>query len=156
MNGRLLSIQISNGGVPKRPIAFARVTEQGLEGDRQRDLRYHGGPLRAVSLYSAEAIEALRAEGHPIAPGSAGENLTILGLEWARLSLGDRLSFQGGVELELTSLAAPCRKLKHCFLGGAFTRISAEKHPGWSRFYAKVLSPGLLVTGGELKWRSAS
>lgn len=156
MNGRVLSIQISNGGVPKRPIAFARVTEQGLEGDRQRDLRFHGGPLRAVSLYSAEAIEALRAEGHPIAPGSAGENLTLLGLDWPRLSPGDLLSFQGGVELELTSLAPPCRKLKSLFVGGAVSRISGEKHPGWSRFCAKVLTPGMLVTGADLRWRSAS
>jgi MOSC domain-containing protein YiiM len=154
MNGRVLSIQISNGGVPKRPIAFARVTEQGLEGDRQRDLRFHGGPLRAVSLYSAEAIEALRAEGHPIAPGSAGENLTLLGLDWPRLSPGDLLSFQGGVELELTSF--PPAKLKSLFVGGAVSRISGEKHPGWSRFYAKVLTPGMLVTGADLRWRSAS
>ena len=52
----------------------------GLEGDRQRDLRFHGGPLRAVSLYSLELIEALQAEGHPIAPGAMGENLTMAGV----------------------------------------------------------------------------
>src|SRR2546422_5744398 len=34
------------------------------------------------SMYAMEAIEALRAEGHPIVPGAIGENLTVHGLDW--------------------------------------------------------------------------
>jgi MOSC domain-containing protein YiiM len=76
MSGRayLYQISISNGGVPKPAVQHARVTTEGVEGDRQRNLTVHGGPNRAVCLYAIELIEALRAEGHSIAPGATGEN----------------------------------------------------------------------------------
>ena len=47
----------------------------------------HGGPYRAVCLYAIEAIERLQAEGHPVEPGSVGDNLTTSGIEWS-LSTG--------------------------------------------------------------------
>ena len=71
MTGVVLQISVSAGGVPKRAIDRGIVWEEGLEGDRQADLRAHGGPSRAVCLYSFEVIERLRAEGHPIAPNRA-------------------------------------------------------------------------------------
>ncbi|MFO0726600.1 MAG: MOSC domain-containing protein [Myxococcota bacterium] len=155
--GRVFSIQISQGGVPKRPIGLCRVTAAGIEGDRQRDLRFHGGPDRAVCVYSADLIEQLRAEGHPIVPGSIGENLTLLGLDWTAMQPGARLHFQGGLELELTSFAAPCRKISGAFVGRTFSRVSEAKYPGMSRIYARVLTPATLVTGASLRLvRSAS
>src|SRR5262245_40744693 len=90
------------GGVPKYRVPSAEVTPQGVIGDKQRDRRHHGGPKRAVSLYSDERIQALRAEGHPIAPGSAGENLTISGLDWPMLHIGDRLRIGERVLIEIT------------------------------------------------------
>ena len=73
--GRLVSINVSNGGVPKRRVEQCRITKLGLEGDRQTDLHHHGGPDRAVTLFSLDKLALLRAEGHPIAVGSTGENL---------------------------------------------------------------------------------
>src|ERR687894_986709 len=64
--GRVFRINLSNGGVPKLPVAEARVTANGIVGDRQRYPVFHGGPERAISLFSLEVIERLRAEGHPI------------------------------------------------------------------------------------------
>ena len=66
--GRVHAINVSNGGVPKLPKPSVRITAQGVEGDRQRDRRIHGGPDRAVLVYSLEQIESLQREGHPIAP----------------------------------------------------------------------------------------
>src|SRR5437899_862580 len=74
-------INVSNGGVPKHPVPEARITVDGVAGDCQRSPKIHGGPDRAVCLFSLEVIEALRAEGHSIAPGSSGENLTLAGLD---------------------------------------------------------------------------
>ena len=48
--GTVHSINTSGGGVPKLPRPEASITADGLTGDRQRDRRYHGGPMRAVSL----------------------------------------------------------------------------------------------------------
>lgn len=143
--GRVLRINVNPaGGVPKFAVGAALVTTTGVAGDRQRDLRHHGGPERAVCLFSAERIAALASEGHPIAPGTTGENLTIAGLEWASLRAGDRLAIGDEVVLELSDHATPCKQIAGSFAGGEFTRISAKKHPGWSRFYARVLREGLV------------
>ena len=69
--GRVVGLQQSHGGVPKRPVDSATVHARGMDGDRQRKRLIHGGPKRALCLYSQERIEALAAEGHPIAPGGS-------------------------------------------------------------------------------------
>ncbi len=145
--GRLESIQISNGGVPKRNVASAiEVMPSGLVGDRQRDLRFHGGPDRAVCLFSQEQIDALRAEGHPIDRGTTGENLTISGLDWNLVRPGARLEV-GEVTLEITRPAHPCRNIAGSFADGDFSRLSAKIHPGRGRMYARVLTPGTIRPG---------
>jgi MOSC domain-containing protein YiiM len=140
------SINVSNGGVPKLPRPSAYIRAGGVEGDRQANLRYHGGPDRAVSLYSQERIDALRAEGHPIEPGSIGENLTLSGVEWTRLAPGVRLQI-GSVVLEITQSVPPCRKIARAFHDGRFDRVSDDENPGWGRYYCRVLSEGRVTVG---------
>ena len=145
-HGTVSSINVSNGGVPKTPRHTAWIDRDGVEGDRQRDLRYHGGPDRAVSIYSLDLIRALADEGHPISPGTIGENLTLAGVDWAAMVPGTQLKI-GDVVLELTSYTAPCKKIAGSFLDGGFVRVSQKVHPGWSRVYARVLSPGTIMPG---------
>ena len=135
------------GGVPKHGVPSAEITATGVVGDKQRDRRHHGGPTRAVSLYSYEHILALQAEGHPIAPGSTGENLTISGLDWPTIRVGDRLRIGERVQLEVTGYAAPCTNIIESFAEGAITRISQKVHPGWSRLYTRVLEAGIVRQG---------
>jgi len=144
--GVLQSINVSNGGVPKLARATAVVSAKGVEGDRQRDLRYHGGPQRAVSLFSLELIQALQAEGHPIRIGTIGENFTLAGLPWEKM-LPETKVFVGEVELELTSYAEPCGNIAGSFSDRKFTRVSHKLHPGWSRLYARVLKEGTVRQG---------
>lgn len=143
---RVHQISVSNGGVPKRPVSEARITRLGVEGDRQRNPGIHGGPDRAVCLFSFEVIKALQAEGHSIAPGSTGENLTLAGLDWFTLKPGDRIGV-GSVRMELVSYTAPCVHNGRWFLHENFSRISQKKWPGWSRLYARVLSEGIIRAG---------
>ncbi|MFL5582656.1 MAG: MOSC domain-containing protein [Gemmatimonadaceae bacterium] len=142
----IVSLNRSNGGVPKLPVEEAWARAEGLEGDRQRDRRFHGGPQRALCLYSAERIEALRAEGHPIAPGTTGENVTVAGLDWDRVVPGVRLRL-GAALVEVTSFTTPCKNIRGSFRHEEFTRMSQKLHPGWSRVYARVLEEGLLRSG---------
>jgi len=144
--GRLESINVSRGGVPKKAVPQALVTEEGLSGDRQDDRRYHGGVDRAVTLFSRERIDLLRAEGHPIGIGTTGENLTVSGLDWATLKPGVLLRV-GAVELELTKFASPCEKIAGSFAQGDYTRLSEKNHPGWSRVCARVRQGGPVRTG---------
>jgi MOSC domain-containing protein YiiM len=144
--GRLESINTSRGGVPKSPVFEALLTESGIEGDRQRDLRFHGGPDRAIVLYSLDVIRALQREGHPITVGGAGENLTVAGLEWTAIAPGAVVAI-GDVRLLVTKYAGPCEKIAHNFLDDDFTRIAHQRHQGWSRLCARVTAGGLVRVG---------
>lgn len=146
-SGTIHSLQLSGGGVPKRAVRTARIEPGGLAGDVQRDLRVHGGPDRAVCLFSLERLQALVAEGHPITPGSTGENVTLAGLPWDEVVPGARLRLGAEVLLEVTKYCAPCRHIRASFLEERFERMSQQSHPGWSRVYARVLAAGEVAPG---------
>jgi MOSC domain-containing protein YiiM len=141
MTATVVQLSRSRGGVPKLAVDEAAVTANGLEGDKQRDRRFHGGPTRALCLYSDDLIEHLAREGHPVTRGSLGENVTIRGLDWRELSPGARLTI-GEIEVEITAFAAPCKTIRGSFLGEDFTRISQKLHRGWSRVYCRILRQG--------------
>ncbi len=145
--GRIGAILISDGGVPKRGIAEARIDAAGLHGDRQRHTAFHGGPTRAVCVYACELIKALQAEGHPIEPGAIGENITLAGIDWEHMVPGRQLALGADVRLELTSFAVPCRQIAGAFRDGGYDRVSQTRHPGWSRLYARVMSGGCVRVG---------
>jgi MOSC domain-containing protein YiiM len=154
-NGRppyphVYQINVSDGGVPKHPVLEALITKAGVEGDRQQNLNVHGGPDRAVCLYSQELIERLQDEGHSIDAGSSGENLTLAGLEWEKLQLGDRLQVGPQVQVEIMSYTSPCEKNAQWFRDRDFKRVSQKVNPGWSRFYARVLREGMVRPGDEV------
>jgi MOSC domain-containing protein YiiM len=148
-HGRVASINVSDGGVPKLPVGRVRVGWRGVEGDRQASRRHHGRVFQALSLWSAEVIAALRAEGHPVHPGAAGENITVSALEWAALRPGTRLRL-GTVLAEVTVPAIPCAKNAQWFVDGDFNRIHYERHPGRSRQYALVVEPGEVAVGDDV------
>jgi MOSC domain-containing protein YiiM len=148
--GVVVSINTSRGGVPKRAMFEAFVSETGVSGDMQADPRYHGGPDRAVVLFSSDVIAALRREGHPIAPGSTGENLTLAGLDWPTITPGKRLRI-GGATIEITKYATPCAKIRDSFARRQYTRIAQAEHPGWSRVCARVLESGLVAPGDNVE-----
>jgi MOSC domain-containing protein YiiM len=141
------------GGVPKIPIAGTQVRRLGLEGDAHRlPPPAHGGPLKSVSLYSVEAIERLRADGHQGFPGAQGENLTLEGIDWATLQPGDRLRIgNGGPLIELTQFATPCEKQARWFIGGRIRRISASAYPKDTRWYASVVEEGPVAPGDRVE-----
>jgi MOSC domain-containing protein YiiM len=149
--GFIFQLNCSAGGVPKLAASEARLTATGLAGDRQAKRFIHGGPQRALCLYALELIQQLQREGHPIFPGSIGENLTIAGLDWATLAPGSRLALGPEVVIEISSYDAPCKTIAASFIDGAFTRISQKQHPGWSRLYARVLKAGRLAKGQPVK-----
>jgi MOSC domain-containing protein YiiM len=149
--GRIVQISVSPGGVPKRPVDSARVTTDGVEGDAHRDLEHHGGLDRAVCLYSMDAIRALVAEGHTVAPGTLGENVTLENLPWSRVGPGARVLLGDAVLLEVTRYTSPCFNIKTAFVGGEFARVSQKRHPGWSRVYTRVLHEGTIRAGDSAR-----
>lgn len=149
--GTIISINVSNGGVPKNPVDDAQVSRSGLVGDAHNDFIGHGGPERAVCIYAIELIRLLRQEGHPIDVGTSGENLTVEGIDWDFVVPGARIRCGDAVELEVASFTSPCKTIRESFMEGEFKRISQKVNPGWSRVYARVVSEGEIRRGDPVR-----
>jgi MOSC domain-containing protein YiiM len=151
MTGSILQINISPGGIPKRPIPDAIVTAEGIRGDRWSHPDIHGGPNQALLLITSEGIDELIEQGFPLFPGALGENLTTLGLDRRQMRIGQRFR-AGEVFFELTKRRAPCATLNMYGPGiqqAIFdTQVKAGDPSslrwGLSGFYARVLRSGTL------------
>ena len=144
--GSIVQCSVSGGGVPKVPLDHVAIGRHGVAGDVQADRKHHGKPLQALSLWSLEVIDALRAEGHPIHAGAAGENVTLTGIDWTTIRPGVRLAI-GPTLVEISAFATPCAKNAQWFADREFRRIDHDRNPGWSRAYAWVLRGGELRVG---------
>jgi MOSC domain-containing protein YiiM len=151
--GRVASVNVSQGGVPKRPVPGAWVERTGLDTDGHFEPEpLHGGPVAAVCLYSLEAIKRVEADGHRAFPGSFGENLTLAGIELGELEAGDRLRIgAGGLVIELTKHAAPCQTQGHWFIDRRIARISPKTHHEDARWYASVVTEGPVAPGDRVE-----
>lgn len=156
MTGILKQINRSNGGMPKnRADTPVMVGALGLEGDRQRNRKYHGGVDKAVLMLSADFVDDLAARGFPVSYGSLGENLTVAGLDARMWRAGQRFRVGKDVLLELTTLRQPCLNLDvygpeiKYELYDRKARAGDPSSPRWARggFYARVLHGGLVTPG---------
>lgn len=154
MTGTLEQLNISRGGVPKRPVPEGFLTATGIEGDLCAHPEFHGGPKQAVLLIAAEAIDSLRSAGFPVFAGALGENLTTRGLDRRLIRIGQR--FRAGEALiEITKLRVPCATLNRYNPEGrviqpalydSLAKNGDPRSPVWGMggFYASVVEPGRL------------
>ena len=143
--GTLVQLNVSKGGMPKLPVLFARVSVEGVAGDWQKNRKYHGGPDRAVCLFSEELYAWLRAEhGIDLANGAVGENFTTRGIDLMSLNQGDQLRV-GECLIELTAVRAPCRNLNK-WDGRLLSVIQGRS--GW---VAKVVQEGIVRPGDPIE-----
>jgi MOSC domain-containing protein YiiM len=144
VQGTIVQVSISRGGVPKLPIPEASLGPLGLDGDSHSRPQIHGGPEKAVLLVTLEGITELIERGYPLYPGALGENLTTRGLDRRLLRVGQQLR-AGSAMIEITRTRNPCTTLD--VYGAALKReIKADdpSSPAWglSGFHARVLHPG--------------
>jgi MOSC domain-containing protein YiiM len=142
----VVSVNLSPGGIPKRPVESAALAEPGFAGDGHHHAK-HVTPLQAVSLLDAEDLRDLRAEGYDVGPGALGENLTVEGLQVDELRPGDRLVFAGGVELEYTKARRPCYVLDA--ISPQLKTVVAGRCGG----YARVITAGRIGAGERVERR---
>ncbi|WP_051062972.1 MOSC domain-containing protein [Ilumatobacter nonamiensis] len=147
--GAVLQVNASDGGVPKTAIDEATVGVRGVEGDVQAARVHHGRPWQALCIWSGDVIERLAADGHPIAPGCAGENVTVSGLDWAQLRGGTVIDI-GTVRCQLSAPAVPCQKNARWFLDGDISLMDQRLHPESTRWYASVVRPGSIRAGDSV------
>jgi len=142
----------SQSGIDKHPRSgLVHISELGLEGDEQGDLRVHGGIDKAVHHYPFEHYAAWRAELGERAvlqqPGAFGENISTQGLTEATVCLGDRFEL-GDVLLEVSQGRQPCWKLNDRFnVPDMARRVQDSGRSGW---YYRVLQSGHAQAGDAL------
>jgi len=154
MQGTIIQVNVSQGGLPKLAIPEGRVGPEGLEGDAHAHPQIHGGARKAVLLIAAEVVDDLAARGYPVFYGAMGENLTMRGLDVRGLRIGDRLR-AGGATLEIMQLRVPCSQLDvygESLKGDLYdARVQAgdSSSPCWGRggFYASVVEAGAVAPG---------
>lgn len=148
--GQVYQLGRSGGGVPNFSFPELEVTAEGVVGDGFNHPKVHGGPDQALCLWALEVLATLRAEGHPIGPGAAGENVTISGLDWGQILPGKTLRI-GAILVEITKPVTPCAANADWFINRSIARMSHTKHPGSARMYARVLEPGTIRVGDRVK-----
>ncbi|MEP9352855.1 MOSC and FAD-binding oxidoreductase domain-containing protein [Xanthobacter sp. KR7-65] len=141
------------GGTPsafvKRPVEGAvDVGAGGLAGDRQADLRVHGGPDMAVYAYPFEHYDEWMSEFPEHAAlwgmGSLGENLSMEGWDEAGVCVGDTVRI-GAVLMQVTRPRKPCFKLALRFDDLRLPRrLTQTGRCGW---YFRVLEGGRIASG---------
>lgn len=171
--GRIVSVNVGqprqkeSGGTPNAPRVYTTairkdpmehavfVTRTHLEGDRQADVRHHGGPDKAVHLHFTRHLAWLgELAGRRILPGEIGENLT-LGAWMPTVPDPDEGSFclgdvvrAGTALLQVTQPRIPCYKqVDQVGVRDLVGRVVAEGRTG---LYLRVLEEGWVQTGDVL------
>jgi MOSC domain-containing protein YiiM len=129
------------------PVWLARLN---LQGDRQADLRVHGGADKAAYLYPFEhyAFWAAETGRDDFAHGQFGENFTTTGLLEDDVHIGDILRI-GAARVQVSQPRTPCFKLGVRMGDDGFpARFTAANRTG---FYLRVLEEGLVAAGDTIE-----
>ena len=136
--------------IGKEPVAGAVwLGKTNFAGDKQADLRFHGGEDKAVNVYPSEHyagwIEQLQLA---MAPGAFGENFTTAGLNETNVCIGDVFRL-GEAVVQVSQPRQPCAKLARRWrTKDLAARVIEAGKTGW---YLRVLQEGAVEAGLEIK-----
>ena len=138
-------------GIFKQPVEGPVMLRRlNLDGDRQADLRVHGGPSKAIYAYPCEHYPYWREEllGMDLPFGMFGENFTTEGMNEEETHIGDQFRI-GEAIATVTQPREPCFKL-----AAKFRRDDIVKKfflSGRSGIYFAVAQEGLVEAGDEIE-----
>ena len=136
--------EIFTGGA-KMPVPRAMLRFDGFEGDGQADRRNHGGPDKAVCVYSSVHYPHWqRMLGRRLDSGAFSENLTVSGMREARVCVGDVFR-AGEAVVQVSTPRTPCDKVAG--KNGEKQLSKWISGSGYTGFYMRVLEEGLVKTG---------
>ncbi len=140
--GKTVRTSISKGPVAGR----VRIGRLNVEGDRQSDLKVHGGADKAVYVYPSEHYALWREElpGVDLPWGAFGENLTTEGLTEDSAHIGDQFTV-GSAQLVVTQPRMPCFKLGIRL--GRPDMVKRFLQSGRTGFYLRVAREGEVTAG---------
>ena len=134
------------------------VAGHGIDGDAhagatvRRRSRFRGTwvepNVRQVHLIQRELFDELAVEGHEVAPGELGENVTTAGVDLLDLPLGTRIRLGDAAEVELTGLRNPCVQIER-FQPGLMKRLIRRDGKGATHRRAGVMA--IVVADGVVR-----
>lgn len=126
------------------------VKKENIEGDRQADLKVHGGFDKAVYAYSYDTYSWWQKElGLDSLPfGALGENLTFDHLDETQIFVGDVFEI-GSCQLEAVQPRLPCFKLGIKFGDQKIIKTFNDFHR--CGVYFRVKKEGIIKAGDSLK-----
>lgn len=134
------------------PILLGRL---GLNGDQVAEKRVHGGPDKAVCVYSADRYphwrDTLAEPGFGAAGFGAagfGENFTVTGLDESTVCLGDRWRI-GSATVEVSQPRQPCWKLARRWKRKNLTLLVQQT--GYTGWYVRVIEEGTVGPGDSIE-----
>lgn len=138
-------------GLLKSPInenELILVSNTNIIGDEQADLINHGGPDKAICVYSYDHYsyweEALK---HPLPLGAFGENFTVYGFTEKDVLIGDVFQI-GEAIVQVSQPRQPCYKLAKRFNKELLPLMISNT--GYTGYYLRVLNPGKVSLNDSL------
>lgn len=138
-------------GIFKFPVDGAIfLRKEDVARDKVIDRRYHGGIDKACYLYSADHYKYWQ-ELYPdlkMGFGMFGENLTVVGLQEAKVNVGDIFKI-GTATVQATQPRQPCFKLEFRFPNPLIVKQFIDS--GFAGVYVRVLEIGEVKTGDNME-----
>ena len=137
-------------GIYKSPVpGRIRLSSTNLAGDGQADLTVHGGPDKAICVYSVHHYPLWRDElgVAECGPGWFGENFSVEGQTETQVAVGDAYRI-GTAVVQISQPRAPCWKLGRRWHRADMPKLVVESgRTGW---YLRVLETGEVECGDAL------
>ena len=144
--------KILNTSIFKKPVnEKVNIKKAGIEGDKQADLKSHGGVNKAVYAYSYKHYKywgELLKKDFSNDYGLIGENLTIDDFDEKEFFIGDELQISD-VILKITQPRIPCYKLGIKMNEKDFVNFFINY--GHLGMYMKVIKSGFIEKGDNIK-----
>ena len=125
---------------------------RGLAGDQVTDTEHHGSPDQSVCCHMSQYYDLWNAEfgllssPNALAPGSVGENWTLIGADENSICIGDIYTV-GEATVQVSAPRFPCSKQERKVgIQGFLKRTKETLRTG---FYLRTLTPGSVEADNE-------
>jgi len=136
-------------GICKVPVSGPLLlTRLGFEGDGVGDTKHHGGPDKAVCVYSTDHYPYWQEiMGMKLPVAAFGENLSVRNLREEDICIGDIFEL-GTALVQVSQPRQPCKTLAARY--GRDDMIRLVVASGYTGFYLRVLKEGRVEKGSTL------
>ncbi|WP_313427844.1 MOSC domain-containing protein [Siminovitchia terrae] len=129
-------------GICKQTIDEAFLAKDGFNGDGVADLRYHGGPDRAVCIYPYEHYSLWEQEfSTKLPPSTFGENLTVQNMLENDVYIGNIYRI-GDAVIQVTQGRIPCSTITKRV--GIPLLLKRMIETGFTGYLCRVLEEGIV------------